>query len=438
MFKSKYAKFPFDPAKWPFFYGWMIIGFGTLGILMSIPGQTIGISAFTESLINVLGITRDQISLSYMIGTLMSAVLLTRAGKLYDTHGVRLVAGIGSFALGISLILLSQVDKIIEFIGVSNNAVSIMLIMVVGFSFIRFFGQGVLTLASRTMMMKWFDQRRGFATSFSSVFIALGFSMAPFYLEILIQNYQWNGTWLILGGVSAFIFPIVVFIFFRNSPEESGLIQDGGNYHKREKKILFPVKRIYTLSEARRTLIFWVFAGFLGMQALYITGFTFHIVSIFETVNMNRFEAISVFQPMAVASVISSLFFGWISDRIRLNFLLYAKGISAIIAILGLIFLGRHEYAFYMLVFGSGMMTGLFGVISVVTWPRLFGNVHLGAISGFCMTIIVFGSALGPIIFSLSKSHTGAYVFAGTITLVGYLILLYLATRVKNPQIELN
>ena len=118
---TKYAKFPFNPVNWPFFYGWVVIVVGTLGILMSIPGQTIGVSTFTDSLIDVLSINRDQISLAYMVGTVLSSFLLTGAGKLYDTHGVRLVAGIGSFALGLSLIVLSQIDVIISAIGIVGD-----------------------------------------------------------------------------------------------------------------------------------------------------------------------------------------------------------------------------------------------------------------------------------------------------------------------------
>ena len=106
----KYAKIPFDPSKWPFYYGWFIIALGTLGIIMSIPGQTIGVSTFTDSLIEVLNISRDKISLAYMVGTILSSFLLTKAGRLYDSHGARLVGGIGSVGLGISLIILSQVD----------------------------------------------------------------------------------------------------------------------------------------------------------------------------------------------------------------------------------------------------------------------------------------------------------------------------------------
>ena len=80
---------------------------GTFGVLMSVPGQTIGVSVFTDSLIDALSISRDQLSFAYMFGTILSSLMLTRAGKLYDRIGIRLVASGASLMLGLALIYLS-------------------------------------------------------------------------------------------------------------------------------------------------------------------------------------------------------------------------------------------------------------------------------------------------------------------------------------------
>ena len=63
---------PFEPARFPFFYGWILLGSGTIGLLMSAPGQTVGVSVFTDSLIEALGLTRSLLSLGYLVGTLAS------------------------------------------------------------------------------------------------------------------------------------------------------------------------------------------------------------------------------------------------------------------------------------------------------------------------------------------------------------------------------
>jgi hypothetical protein len=105
--------FPFDPAKWPFFYGWMILVWGTIGVLMSIPGQTIGVSVFTEPLLQTLKLTRDQLSLAYMFGTISSSFLLPLAGRLSYKYSVRIIAMVAGFGLGTILLFLSQIDRII-------------------------------------------------------------------------------------------------------------------------------------------------------------------------------------------------------------------------------------------------------------------------------------------------------------------------------------
>ena len=51
------ANWPFQPSKIPFFYGWIILLFSTLGILFSIPGQTIGLAVFTDSFIDALDLS---------------------------------------------------------------------------------------------------------------------------------------------------------------------------------------------------------------------------------------------------------------------------------------------------------------------------------------------------------------------------------------------
>jgi hypothetical protein len=119
---------------------------------------------------------------------------------------------------------------------------------------------------------------------------------------------------------------------------------------------------------------------------------------------------------------------------VKIRLLLFCKGFASIASLAGLIFLGDYDFARYIIIIGIGMMAGLFGVISIVAWPRLFGKIHLGAINGFCMTLIVFGSALGPMLFSISKSQTGNYILAEIISLVLFLGLTLMVFKIENPQ----
>ena len=101
------ADWPFPAARMPFFYGWVIALVSTLGFLFSIPGQTMGMAVFTDHLIEALGLTRTQLSMAYLLGTVASALLLTRAGRWYDLLGGRIMIALSSLALAAMLLFIS-------------------------------------------------------------------------------------------------------------------------------------------------------------------------------------------------------------------------------------------------------------------------------------------------------------------------------------------
>ncbi len=381
---SRFVNVPFAAARWPFFYGWMILVWGTVGVLMSMPGQTIGVSVFTEPLLEALQLSRDQLSLAYMAGTIGSSFMLPWAGALYDRWGVRPVASLAALSLGLVLTYLSQIDRVVRWFDGAPGTVLTLVCIFLGFLSLRFFGQGVLTLVSRNMMMQWFDQRRGFSTGFSNVFISLGFSASPMALDALINRYDWRGAWILLAVVVGAIFPVIVLLFFRNKPEASGLRPDG-NYRPsaRQRRHVVPVVKDYTRREVVRPYSFWVFALMLAMQALYTTGFTFHVVSIFEQAGLGRTAAITIFQPVAVLAVVITLAASSLSDYVPLKYLLYAEGLGGCLGIVGMIYLGGSplgdtslgdtslggtplvmpdrddsSMAYYALVAGNGLMVG--------------------------------------------------------------------------------
>jgi hypothetical protein len=303
---------------------------------------------------------------------------------------------------------------------------------------LRFAGQGVITMVSRNMMMKWFEQRRGLATGFSNVFVALGFSIAPLVLDNLIVSFDWRLAWIIVAIVVGVFFPILVYFLFRDSPEASGLQPDGDyKMSARKKKYYFPVRKQFTLKEALKSYPFWVFAFILSMQGLFITGFTFHVVSIFDQVGMSKEVAISVFQPIAVLAVIITLITSYLSDMIPLRYLLLLKGFGAMIGTAGLAFLGKFEFAYYLMIAGTGIVSGLFAVLASVTWPRFYGTLHLGAIAGQSVMLNVFASARGPILFSSSLTWTGGYQVAVWICFGLFASITLAGFWAHNPQIKI-
>jgi MFS family permease len=171
----------------------------------------------------------------------------------------------------------------------------------------------------------------------------------------------------------------------------------------------------------------------LALYALYITGFTLHLFSIFENAGLSREKALAIFIPIAAISVVISLGGGYVSDRIRLKYLLIIILIGQMIALVSLGNLNDGMF-YYGFIIGNGIVSGLFNILMAVTWPRFYGRENLGRITGFVMAMIVFASALGPVLFSFSSTQLGSYSFAflGLASIV--FVIFILSFKANNPQ----
>lgn len=420
---------PFSPRRVPFFYGFVVLGFGTVGMLMSAPGQTVGVSVFTDYLIGELAIGRTGLSLAYFVGTLVSALFLSRAGRLYDRYGGRLVATVAATLLTLVLIGLTFAPQVAAWIGGPVAAFSVMSL---GFFLLRFSGQGMLTLASRNMVMEWYDRRRGLANAVMGVSISFGFSYAPRLFDDLIRVSSWRVAWREIAVATA-LFAVLAFIFYRDTPEAHGMEPDGPLREKRRKNHPESATgRDFTLPEARRTYAFWVFSAALFMSGLVITAYTFHIVSMFSDAGMDRARAVGVFLPAAVVAVAVEFSGSSLSDYIKLKYLLMVQLVGLAILTTSIALLAPGLAVLGVIV-GQGLMQGVFGILSNVTWPRFYGRAHLGAISGFVLALTVFGTAVGPYVFSLGRDLIGTYG-APALVCTGVGVLLFVcAARAERP-----
>jgi OFA family oxalate/formate antiporter-like MFS transporter len=408
--------FPFSPARLPFFYGWAIVAVATLGIVMSIPGQTMGVSVFTDHLIRITGLTRLELANTYLVGTLASSLLLPRGGIYLDRYGARATGILACLAVAATLCVLTQLDTISmalsSLIGLERTVATAAVILSLGFMMLRFSGQGMLTMASRTMMAKWFERRRGLASGISGIFVSGGFAIAPLLLQIFIDLGGWRGAWLMLAGLVGIGMTLVIFVFFRENPEECGLQMDGVSVEGPHADVV-PGKNTsgglsFTREEALRTARFWYVTLTLALQAMVFTGVTFHIVDLGIDTGIGGREAVKLFIPVAIVSTTMGMLSGWAADRVPVRALVLSSIGLQTIAYIGAGRLGEWPFLVMMLV-GWGGAGGLFATLLNVAIPNFFGRTHLGAISSIQMSIMVAASAVGPAFLAASKTYLGSY-----------------------------
>jgi MFS transporter, OFA family, oxalate/formate antiporter len=431
------AHWPFDVRRVPFFYGWVIWVVSTVGFLMSVPGQTMGMAVFTDHFMAAFGLTRTELSTAYFFGTLGSSLFLTRAGRWYDRHQARTMLVAASVVLGGVLLFISSVDYLTAAMPAAWQGWAGFTLILLGYFGVRFSGQGVLTSAARNLLLVWFERRRGLVSGARGVFVSLGFSLAPLLLAMLIDGWGWRGALWVLAGVVGGVFAVAALLTVRDTPESCGLLPDGMSAEAHAAMAQRRV-RSFTVEEARRSAVFWIYAAALSIHSLFGTAVTFHIVDVFQQAGRTATEAFRYFLPMAIVATTVNLASSWLADQTALKpFLLVMLG-AFVAGAWGLLHL-HADWGYWLLVAGFGAGGGLWGLLSNLAYVRNFGRLHLGAISGLSLSLTVFASAVGPLLFSVGLDWMASYDGAIWLCLVLNLGLLVAAIFIRHhePQVSM-
>lgn len=424
---------PFNVKRWPGYYGWAILVFGTIGMIAAVPGSPPGMAVFIDAMMVALDISRANFSLAYTFGTIAAGLAAPLAGRLIDRWGARRTSCLSFFFLGLILIYTGSLERVHQWTGGSERFSWLPFFLVFSaFAGIRLAGVSFAMTACRSMVFRWFEGRRGWAAAVNGVVLSLSFSSAPLLLNGLIIRFDWQMTWIVIGIVFMTLMTAMACLFFRDSPESCGVEVEQAR-EKPNQPARVQVVHDFTGPEAIRTFAFWVLAAGLALNALIGTGISFHIVAIAEGEGLGRSQAIAIFLPIAIFHVTTTLCLGAISERIKLKFVLILMVAAQALALMGIANLGDSAWRLLHIV-GSGIGWGCFGVLINLPWARFFGRQHLGAINGWVTAVTVITSALGPYVFGLSNAAFGSFAPAILLALLFCPVCLVAALFADNPQ----
>ena len=91
-------------------------------------------------------------------------------------------------------------QQVLQWVEVDLSIITFPLILL-GYFGVRFSGQGVMTSVSTNMLLLWFKRNRGRVLGFRGIFISLGFSLSPLLLAVLIDDFGWRDSLLLLALV---------------------------------------------------------------------------------------------------------------------------------------------------------------------------------------------------------------------------------------------
>ena len=398
------------------FSGWRILALAIIAAAMSVPGQTLGVSVFVESFIADLSLTRDAVSLAYLIGTLLGALGMPFVGRAIDRVGVRKAMTWNGVGFGAGLVFMSGVQGFIT--------------LAVGYGMIRFLGQGSLGLVSTVTVTHWFDRRRGLALGIMATVVSALMALGPIALNAVIEGFSWRVAWIVSAiAVWAVVVPIARFGII-DKPSVVGQLPDGGQPGGDE---ISPLRKSLTRSEAIRTRRLWVILAASGATGMLSTALNFHQISLLGEAGLTAGEAALMFAPQVVGSSLSGLAFGALADRIHGRWLIMAAMTLLGSALLMVNLLdSTATIVLYAVLLGAA--GGASRTVASALPPRWFGTEHIGAIQGFGTLTNVASTALGPFGLSVVFGITGAYGPALTLAAVIPLAVLVSAAFTKAEE----
>ncbi|MEM1546398.1 MAG: MFS transporter [Candidatus Methanomethylicia archaeon] len=334
-------------------------------------------SLFADSIISCLGWDSATVGLAFTIFTYTATFIQPFSGFLADVYGARKIAILASIICGFGFIL-------------SSIAVSPMVLyFFYGFGGL---GVGILYGISTAIAVKWFPEKRGFATGIVVFGFGSGAAIFNLFIQWLISNYGLSFTFQFIGVLILFI--TLFASSFYSYPKYSSDVKRSSikvNYKPLDMVLTWQWPIIY-FSFIFTVAIVLIFAAQLKMLAK-----TFNISGWYLNIALFLFP---------IGNGLSRIFAGIASDcigRIKSMFIFYLLlGLST----LSLIYLGGNPNLFVILSF----IVALFGGSPFAFYPSIIGDYY--------------GSLYATANYGLTYT---AKAWAGLISgwLTGYLYLIF-------------
>lgn len=353
-----------------------LLGFGALFCFTSSFGQTFFIAVFGGVIRDEFDIGHGSFGAAYSAATLCSAVTLIWLGKLADRVDPARLAFLTVGGLAAASLAMSFTTGLVT-LGMT-------------FYGLRLFGQGMSTHIAISVLAKRFTAARGRAISIATMGVAASEVVMP-PIAVLTLELGWRWGWRGFAVVLALVILPALLKLLAAADRRPVVDEPHIGYTP-------PPVASLRQGEVLRDWRFWLLLPGLLSSSMIVTGIFFHHVHIVAAKDWSLGLFAATFTVYALGAVASSLTSGWLVDKLGARRPLI---FFPLVLAWGCLMLAVGD----SFAFGVLMML-LFGVVSGgqsttvnALWAELYGTAHLGAIRALGMALMVFGSAVSPIIF---------------------------------------
>ncbi len=380
------------PTSARLYYGWVMLPLSMLAIMATSAGQTYGISGFNAGIGTSLKLTETELAKAYMLGTILGAIPIAYFGYLMDRFGLRKTVLVAITLFSMACFLMA--------------ATTSWFLLVISFCLLRMLGPGTLAMLSGNMMAFWFHRRLGSIEAIRKLSLSVAMGTVPILNHWMLERFGWRNSYFIWGtGIWIGLFPLFYFLY-RNRPEDVGQSLDSRRAPQEDdpKEVLTGMP----FAEVVRTSAFWALSTGSGVFALVMTAIVFNRISIMEQQGLDGIESAYMISALSATWAVTQFLSGNLVDRFPPKPFLILGQILFCLSVLAL--RGANSSSAVLLtgvLMGAGQ--GFYSGASHPVWPRYFGKLHLGKITGIWMAAMVAASATGPYFAGVVRDVTGSF-----------------------------
>ena len=338
-------------------------------------GQTFFISLYSGEIRAAFDLTHGQWGLIYSCATLSSAILILFLGGYADRISAKRLS---------TLVILGLI--VFVFLMANNTSTWGLVLIILG---LRFFGQGMLGHISMVFCGKWFFKNKGKAVAVANSGYTLAEALMPTIFVALIGVLSWQTSWYVSIIMSVLILASVRFL--------AKTERSRGTKRQKENQQVGMLKKSWRRSEMLRSWVFWAAVPGLMTSPMITTTLFFHQVHLVEIKSWDLSKYVLFIPAYSAATLISLYLVGYLVDKFSTKIIL---PIFLFPLVSGLLFLSIAtsylELLFIFILFG--LSAGAYIVVYGTFFPEFFGSMYLGSVRTVGVTIMVFSSAIGPVL----------------------------------------
>ncbi|NIZ12388.1 MFS transporter [Phaeobacter sp. HF9A] len=345
---------------------------GAMLTFLSSFGQTFFISVFAGQIQQEFGLSHAGWGGLYMIGTMVSALVMVWAGALTDVFRVRRLGPIVLCGLALSCALMALNHRL--------------WVLPLSIFLLRVFGQGMSTHLAVVAMARWFVAARGRALSLAALGVSFGQAVLPLTFVALMAVFDWRRLWLLAAVICLLGVPLLARLLSRERMPQSISAENSSTGMD---------NRHWTRGEALRSPLFWYMMPAILGPGAFNTAFFFHQLHFASTKGWSHLELAALFPIYTAAAVVFMLVSGWALDRWGANRLIVYSQLPMVLAFF--MFAQSSSAAGLTLgILGLAISQGASSTLPNSLWAEAYGTRHIGAIKALAIAVMVLGSAIGP------------------------------------------